>query len=98
MTTTTLTSPKHKSKVRIEPTTYGADNPTFMRLYCSAFTGLLSQPLTYFHPDYGVIPINDKRSKLQRIKESAALAWDAAIIAMREFEMDQLNRSVEHES
>jgi hypothetical protein len=96
MKTTTPDRPKTKAKLRAEPVVPYADKPRFLKLYCSALTGLLSQPFTYFHPDHGNVPL-DGKGELDCLKRRAVLAWNAACYAMQEFDMDTFNANVDHE-
>jgi hypothetical protein len=91
------TATTHKTKVRPEPVVPNADNPRFLKLYCAALTGLLSQPFTEYHPDHGQIPM-DGKGELAQIKRCAIQAWNAAVYAMQEFDMDTFNSKVDHEA
>jgi hypothetical protein len=93
----TTLNPKSKPKLRPEPFVPYADNPRFLKLYCAALTGLLSEPLTYFHPDHGNVPLAGK-GEPECIKRRAVLAWNAACYASQEFEMETFNANVDHES
>ena len=96
MKTTTILA-KGKPKLRSQATSYGADNPTFMQLYCASLTGLLNVSFDYPHPDGGVVEL-DSKAKRECVRERVVLAWDAAVLATQELEMQQLNSSVQHES
>ena len=94
--TTTITA-KGNPKVRSEATSYGADDPTFMKLYCASLTGLLIQSFVWHDADGRVVDM-DSADELASIKRRVINAWNAAVLATQELEMQQLNASVEHES
>jgi hypothetical protein len=95
-TATPTTSPKSKTKVRPEPVVPLSDNPLFVKFYCAALTGLLSHRFTDIVVDAGEFPLDDK-GELERIKRCAIQAWNAAVYAMQEFDMDTFNSNVDHE-